>query len=1000
VSAVLAARRLPGLRIDVAAQPALEALPRMDIAVFVGFASTGPLHLPVVIESVTQYAEVFGPDAPLAWDAERGERVVAHLGAAVRAFFSNGGRRCWVIRVAHTAEARALRGPVAAESLSPAPEGVAVANRFAIPGVLEIGTAGYAVGAAIAVARCEGSWSDALRVSCALSKQSIGVEALAPSASPAGERYQVHTRARLRPGDLLELGNPDAVSAYAVVRAVSTAQSDAEGPYVVDIKVCAAFERLSAGSPASWPMPASPALAEVAGHDPALASLESSPDAELNALRLKFEEPMPATLAPGAWARWSGGGATVWLRMDSIERRLAANPGSPATGAEKIDACADGPAWRELGPALPAGIDPVTQASVLTLELRVVDAAERAFRLAGVGLTREHPAAWWRQTTDAEHYKPRDDTAPGEAPAVTTAEGPRFPLAAAHDAVVAWIPLGVEPLFGAAVRALPEDASALERDGLARFDRKLFLDPELATTGAGSLLEHADNIQFLRAFPRRLFGIHGALSVGRGGLFNEGTLLAIPDAVHVGWTARDLPKPEAPKPEADSRPAHWTRHRGACLEPSPLPEEPKAEDCATDWSDLCCAGTEASDVTPEPPGAEFKPDFGVFLDCATRALAKPSLFGPDSPVRTGRYRLTWSDGEPGATYVLREALRRDFNDAREVYRGTGFEYVTGTQREGVYYYQVTAELGDERSEGSKPVFVVVREEEWVALPATEFASSGEAELLAVHRAALRLAAGSGELLAVLALPRHYRARDAVRYAERLRTVQAASAADSGTLSPLERRALSYGVVYHPWIGARGAGALRVLPPDGFAAGVLAARASARGAWVAPANEVFKDAVALAPPIPDADWQALQDAQINLVRQDARGFLAMSADTLAHANDIDLRPINVRRLLILLRRLALRRGASYVFEPNGPLLRRAVQRSFTELLDQLFRRGAFAGSIPAQSFRVVTDDTINTPRDADAGRLIVELRVAPSVPMRFLSVLLAQSGERLTVAEEL
>ena len=42
-------------------------------------------------------------------------------------------------------------------------------------------------------------------------------------------------------------------------------------------------------------------------------------------------------------------------------------------------------------------------------------------------------------------------------------------------------------------------------------------------------------------------------------------------------------------------------------------------------------------------------------------------------------------------------------------------------------------------------------------------------------------------------------------------------------------------------------------------------------------------------------------------------MVLSADTLS--DDPDLRPINVRRLLILLRRLALRLGATYVFEPQ-------------------------------------------------------------------------------------
>src|SRR5215218_7086647 len=96
------ARRLPGIEVDAAPPPPAEALPRMDVAVLVGFASAGPLHVPVAVESVTQFAAVFGPDAPLAWDAARGVRARAYLGPAVRAFFANGGRRCWVVRVART----------------------------------------------------------------------------------------------------------------------------------------------------------------------------------------------------------------------------------------------------------------------------------------------------------------------------------------------------------------------------------------------------------------------------------------------------------------------------------------------------------------------------------------------------------------------------------------------------------------------------------------------------------------------------------------------------------------------------------------------------------------------------------------------------------------------------------------------------------------------------------------------------------------------------------
>src|SRR5207249_8859740 len=80
-------RRLPGFRFEVQAQPLDEVLPRMDIAVFVGFAAAGPLHVPVVVEDAAQFGAIFGDDAPLAWDERRGEVVDAYLAPAVRAFF-------------------------------------------------------------------------------------------------------------------------------------------------------------------------------------------------------------------------------------------------------------------------------------------------------------------------------------------------------------------------------------------------------------------------------------------------------------------------------------------------------------------------------------------------------------------------------------------------------------------------------------------------------------------------------------------------------------------------------------------------------------------------------------------------------------------------------------------------------------------------------------------------------------------------------------------------
>ena len=93
-------RRLPGIRFEALAPPSPVVLPRMDIAAFVGFASSGPLHVPVAVETPAEFADVFGPDPVLARDEARSEDVAGYLGSAVRGFFRNGGKRCWVVRVA------------------------------------------------------------------------------------------------------------------------------------------------------------------------------------------------------------------------------------------------------------------------------------------------------------------------------------------------------------------------------------------------------------------------------------------------------------------------------------------------------------------------------------------------------------------------------------------------------------------------------------------------------------------------------------------------------------------------------------------------------------------------------------------------------------------------------------------------------------------------------------------------------------------------------------
>src|SRR5262245_38251713 len=180
--AIKTVRRLPGIQFEARAPQLSEALPRMDVAIFVGFAASGPLDVPVAVEDFAQFTAVFGEPAPLAWDELRSEQVYAHLAPAVKAFFDNGGRRCWVIRVAGDQ---------------------AVLNYFPIPALAcaEFDGRGHLkdIRPAFAQACSAGSWSDALRVSATVVSRSLSVTAFDPVAEQLD--LSAESAKGLEPGD-------------------------------------------------------------------------------------------------------------------------------------------------------------------------------------------------------------------------------------------------------------------------------------------------------------------------------------------------------------------------------------------------------------------------------------------------------------------------------------------------------------------------------------------------------------------------------------------------------------------------------------------------------------------------------------------------------------------------------------------------------------------------------------------------------------------------------
>jgi hypothetical protein len=941
------ARRLPGVRFEHEPPLATTVLPRMDVAGLVGFAASGPLHLPVPIEDPERFAAVFGEDPALCRDPEGGATVRGQLGGAVRSYFRGGGRRCWAVRVA---------GEAASRCCVPLP-GLA---RRRPDGLLE---------PAELWARSTGSWGDALTVGTVL-----GVEALDARLARAGDGLEIVAKGapeRLpRHGDVLRLRFADDLTMICAARGEARLEEAPGGEASARIAVGARLLLRPGGEADAGDGEAAffdaggrrrRAAASLTGNGerPPGAAGDGPPPLALDLMIEPAQAPPPGGLVEFS----AGGGEELWLVVNASPPR-----GSPAAGhtvrvsgaAHRIVAEGD------LGDPAP----PTARAERLSVALAARRGGGERTVLAELGLAPGHPRFLGDLPSDERLFGDEGD----ERELWRSAAQPRFPLCGEPDEEVdeetvasgrhappfrpdaprqvelergdLFVPLDPPPSFATELGARRGSAPAHSRDGLTRLDAALFLDPSLAGVPSTALLGAA---AFSRSGsgerrPRR--GIHALLEL------DEVTLAAAPDAVHDGWDPEaevSVPPPEPSPPPP--RPEWWRCPRPGSVEP--LAELPRHRF-------LAC------DVEPPPTPR--------WLDGFPRGD------------ETGSARVAWTPvGEAAAIeYAVEEATDPGWADAVEVYRGPDAEARLPGRADATRYYRVRAEAEGRLSEWSAGGAVAAQPARGLRRRAADAGDVAPA-LLGVHAALLRLGAARGDLLAVLSLPQRAGQRAAIAHRNGL----------AGELAG-DTAALGFGALYHPWLtvaDGEGPSRLRDAPPDGAALGVLARRARERGAWVAPANEELRDTVAVPDQPDEAGLLALLDGQVNAVRHEPAGFLCLSAETLAE--DPALRPVNVRRLLMLLRRAALLHGPRYAFEPNGPALRRGVQRGFEAILDLLFRRGAFAGARPEQAYRVeVSDD----PRRGERGELLIELKVAPARPLAFLTVRLVHRGERGLVVE--
>ena len=463
------ALQAPGVRFTVVPPAPPTTMPRMDIAGLVGFAASGPINTPVPIEDPAAFTALFGDDLLLAHDEQTGADVYSCLGPAVRAFFANGGRRCWIVRVARDAQVTTIP----------------------VPGLVSLAGSGSLTPTDLA-ARSAGSWADGLSVSSAL--QSEPIEVLAATLSGPNPQLSIETPSNVAPGDLIRVTAADR-SCMAFIDSVATLPPVNAGPAMI----AAAVDPTSllcirdvtdagAGLPLDGAT-GTAALPAVTPFSSASATYEGVVGTTVTLSLGPGLDPQPgqALVVDGL-----SGAEQLWLTVAGAYTQPAGSPLRVQGTAQLVAAAAPPNAGAFAQPDF---------AERLTFDLFAQTSDGTVSRLEDLGFG-QLSANWLGSLpSDEALYAPPMPGGPAISPPPLWAQvtTPRWPLAAsAGGDYSALYPIGMTVVPEWWLTAAPASEDCLTRDGLAAFDSRLFVDDGLRTAlttalvdGSGSMAARA-----------------------------------------------------------------------------------------------------------------------------------------------------------------------------------------------------------------------------------------------------------------------------------------------------------------------------------------------------------------------------------------------------------------------------------------------------------------------------------------------------------------------------
>ena len=201
---------------------------------------------------------------------------------------------------------------------------------------------------------------------------------------------------------------------------------------------------------------------------------------------------------------------------------------------------------------------------------------------------------------------------------------------------------------------------------------------------------------------------------------------------------------------------------------------------------------------------------------------------------------------------------------------------------------------------------------------------------------------------------------------------------------------SYGCAYYPWVKVRDdqTGAIVAMPPSVVALGVLANTERASDVWFAPAGfnrgGLSQGAGGLTvtgveQKLTSRNRDDLYEVNVNPIASfPAEGIVVFGQKTL-QATPSALDRINVRRLMIFVKRGISRIASTTLFQPNvSATWNDFKSRADSFLADVKIRFGV-------DDFRVILDDTTTTPDLVDRNIMYAKVFIKPTRAIEFIAI---------------